>query len=561
MKAYSFILSLCILLCGIHTTTHAQNIEQAIKAKPIKVTGNINAGINYLKDDRLDGYSSPLGYFGSLNLNFSFFNSLNIPVSLLYSDQQASFNRPSFKSFGISPSYKWIQLHLGYKNYALSPYILSGRPVKGIGVELKPGAFHFLAFRGNLTHQYNFGFNDPTFAGVDLEYYDRNTIGGKIGLGNGGNFAHLSFLKAKDDLNTGSLALDTLGLLPEENVAVGLHLGLTKKGIFNLQANVVGSVYTSDQQAPETDVEEGFERLTSTFLAPNESTRHAFAYDASMSFYLGRTTIGVKYQHIDPEYETLGLTYLQPDLDNYTLNLSTSLLRSAININGSVGLQYNNTKSYFENRNKRVIINGNLSWKLSQALNFNGGYNNFNSEGGTNISEVNDSLQITTNSTGYHGNLIYTLGQKNAPFTIGLTVNTNRFDIVNGSSLISSNTSSSYGLSLSKRHKSSGINIGASINYNKFTNVEFDENTRYGVGLNFKKKVSDAFLFSFAPRYNINLLNGIRDGNILIFKAIANYNINSKAGLSINGSYRRRSTSILRPFDQLRLAISFNSRF
>src|SRR5690606_41685729 len=52
--------------------------------------------------------------------------------------------------FGISPSYKWIKLHLGYRNISFSPLVFDGQSFMGTGIELTPKNLYFGAFYGRL---------------------------------------------------------------------------------------------------------------------------------------------------------------------------------------------------------------------------------------------------------------------------------------------------------------------------------------------------------------------------------------------------------------------------
>lgn len=50
---------------------------------------------------------------------------MQIPVSFVIGRQQSSFTQP-FNQFELSPSYKWVTVHAGYRNLTFSPYTLTG---------------------------------------------------------------------------------------------------------------------------------------------------------------------------------------------------------------------------------------------------------------------------------------------------------------------------------------------------------------------------------------------------------------------------------------------------
>ena len=64
---------------------------------------------------------------------------LSLPFSFNVSQYSESYEDP-FTQFGISPSYKWAKLHLGYRSIQFSPFVFDGQNFLGAGVELNPGS-------------------------------------------------------------------------------------------------------------------------------------------------------------------------------------------------------------------------------------------------------------------------------------------------------------------------------------------------------------------------------------------------------------------------------------
>ena len=157
MKPLTYMVLLCIGL--FLNPAFGQDVENVSGKKPVKVSGFINMGSSYIDDNRANFFQKPLGYFGTLGMNVSIFESIQIPLSFTYSDQQTTFSRPSFRTFGLSPTYKWLTIHAGYRNFSVSPLLLSGSMIKGFGVEVKPGIFQVSLFKGDFNHEYNFGYN------------------------------------------------------------------------------------------------------------------------------------------------------------------------------------------------------------------------------------------------------------------------------------------------------------------------------------------------------------------------------------------------------------------
>jgi hypothetical protein len=553
-------ISILILLLSI--LGNAQDMENLVKAKPVTINGFVNSGLSYVDDNRVNRFADPLGYFATVGINFKFFQSFTIPLSFTYSNQQAVFNRPALSMLGASPSYKWITLHVGYRNFDVSPYLMSGSTVKGIGLELTPGNFLFSIFKGNLTHKYNYGYNADEISGNNLDSYNRNSIGGKIGFQNGQNYFHISFLKAQDDPISGDfLAFDTLGISPKANFGLGLHAGIRLWKLLSISGNIAGSALSSDINSNEEGIDENFKKIAANFIDINESTRVTLAYDAEIALQIKSTRLGFKYQHVDPEYATLGYIFLQQDLNNYTLTYTTALARSRLILSGNVGRQYTNTKEYFSNRDSRFIFNTFMNARVTNDLNVSAGYNNFNSEGNLSLTEVVDSLQITTNNVGYTVGINYGFGSKNNKSSINFNLANNKFDLLQGETIISDNNSNNYSLSYSLNKKEKGITISTRINANAFTNIDNNNVSRRGINIGFKKRLSKKFNFKISPSYDLNYTNSIRDGSVINIKLRTSYKISNKSNASFSANYKKRNTKQISPFSQVRTSISLNTRF
>lgn len=558
MKYLLSISFLCLVLSG----ARAQDIETVVSAKPVVVSGFVNAGINLIEDNRASALQSPLGYFTTLGVNFNFFGALQVPISFTYADQQTTFQRPSFQTFGVSPSYKWITLHAGYRSFKLSPLLMGGAQVKGLGIELTPGAFQLLVFKGDLTNNFNFGFSNEVIAANDIEIFKRSALGVKVGVGKGQNFVRMSLLKVQDDETTGSLlALDTLSILPKENLGLAVSSGVLLFNRLSLTANVAGSALNSNTRSPLVETEEVFSRLSDVFMEINESTRYAYTYDASIALQINRWRIGAKYQHVDPNYETLGYIFLQQDINNYTGFLSGTMFRSKLILNANVGVQYNNTQDLFAQTEKRVIYNFSANWSIQPGLQWSGTYNNFNTEGNLSITEVVDSLQFTSGNVGYGNSINYQFGPKEGKHSLNLNVAHNSFEIVRAEQVLSTNTSAMYNLSYNKRIKSSGLTYGATLRLSNFDAADANSVSRKGLSLKLQKKMSKSITMMLRPSYDINTTNGISDGSVLNMRFRTNYKVSSKTNLSASVSYRNRRTKVLAPFSQIRLSLAFNSRF
>lgn len=560
MKLWKFMFLFCIGF--LWNTSYGQDIESVNSKKPIKVSGFVNLGSSFIDDNRQDFFQKPLGYFGTLGMNLSIYESINVPISFTYSDQQTTFSRPSFRTFGLSPTYKWLTIHAGYRNFSISPLLLSGSMIKGYGIEVKPGIFQVSLFKGDFNHEYNFGYNYNIISENDIQVYRRKVLGGKVAIGKGDSYFNIGFMKIQDDEESGdALALDTLSIFPQENFGISSSGGFRLFNKVSFEANLAGSVLNSDVNSDPISADKLLEQISKPFINLNESTRVALAYDGLIRLQLGRTSLGFKYRHVDPGYETLGYVFLQQDINDYTFFFSTALLRSKLIINANVGFQYSNTRDYFTQNNARAIYNGSISWMISPSVNWTGTYNNYNSEGSLTITEVVDSLQITTNNTGISNSINYRFGSKENKHTINLNHSLNSFQLLQEGKPTSKNNTSNLSLSWSLRNKPSGFTIGLALKSLSFTGPEMSSIDRKGISLRLKKELSKKFSIAFRPSYDINYTNDSKDGHVLNLKARSMYRISPKSSFNFIVNYRNRNTEITNPFSQIRISSSFNSRF
>ena len=122
-----------------------------------------------------------------------------------YSNEKAGFTQP-FNQFGISPTYKWLTFHLGYRNVSFSEYTLNGYTFLGVGLEARPGKFRLGAIYGkfNQNSEYDLLMVDS------IPKLTRTGWAAKIGYGTNERFVDISFLRIGDNTKNLSDSLITL---------------------------------------------------------------------------------------------------------------------------------------------------------------------------------------------------------------------------------------------------------------------------------------------------------------------------------------------------------------
>jgi hypothetical protein len=356
------IILLCF--CGL---LNAQDLANLSKEKPVKLTGGLNIGTVFYGANNISEKQYPFLWSvgGSATLDIY---GVSLPFSVAYTKSNATFSSP-FVRFGVSPQYKWVKAHLGYRSLHFNQFVFSGQPMYGAGVELTPGKLRLGVMYGRLNKA---DFIDSTREQFRQQgsTFDRMGYAVKLGVGGTKNFVDVSFLRAKDDPNSVAYYSKQSQGLPAENVALGLsgrfQLGKHVAWTFD----VAGSVYNRDVAArPFSELIDSAQLVkyksyldfAESIIPLRASTQFVTARETGLNFQFKPLSIGLKYRYVDPEYKSMGIFYIQNDLEQYTINPNLRLFKNKVLLNGSVGLQKNNLDGKRLYRSDRFIGQGNLS--------------------------------------------------------------------------------------------------------------------------------------------------------------------------------------------------------
>ncbi len=362
-----------LFLCVHVIQLHAQNLEGIGKQKPFTFHGDLANNLVVYHVSGIAARRQPFTYVMSGNFVASFYG-ISLPFSFTLSDQQRNYSQP-FNQFGLSPSYKWITVHAGYRNIRYSDFTLSGHTFAGVGIELTPKKFRFSLIDG----RFNQSTSSNTYAKVDsLPYYRRNGVALKIGVGDKKTFVDLISLRIHDVAT--SLPYDSIypGRTPEENLVTGLNtrVTLTKSLVFDGEGAV--SIYTSNQYAPELTGSDA-ERLkrAQNIIIINQSSQLFTAAKASLVYRIKDFSIRTEYRRIDPGYTSMGSYFFNNDLASITIGPSFSLLKKKLFFRGNIGFQHDNLRNTKKTTSKRTVGSANISLNPVKWFGMDASYSNF----------------------------------------------------------------------------------------------------------------------------------------------------------------------------------------
>lgn len=347
-----------------------QDLESIGREKPFSVNGGISfnqifygaRGVNA----RRDAYS----YLAAGNFNFLVYG-WSVPLSFSFSNHDATFTQP-FNQYSLHPTWKSITVHAGYTSMSFSPYTVNGHIFSGGGIEFTPeGKWKFCALYGRFLKAV-----EADTSVRSLPAYQRTGYAFKSSYGTDGNSIDLILFHAEDDKNSIHAPADSLRVTPHENlvISIGGTATLFKKVI--VRGELAGSALTRDVRTEKTESQSLLAR-SGILFQPRRTSSYYQAVKTSLDYQHNGWVIGAGYERIDPEYRTLGAYYFNNDLENITLNTSTSLQEGRLNIAISAGVQHDNLDRIKISTMRRIVSALNTSFAPSHRLNFSGSWSSF----------------------------------------------------------------------------------------------------------------------------------------------------------------------------------------
>lgn len=387
------VLTLGCLLVANQGFVLAQDLSKVSTAKPIAFGGGFQARSMLYNASGIANRQEPFRYIIDGNASATLYG-WNIPFSFTYSQQDKSFRQP-FNKFGMSPTYKWITLHAGYRNLTFSPYTLAGHTILGGGVELNPGKLRTSFIYGKLNRATVI---DTTTRALVPFSFSRTGLAAKIGYGTKNNYFDLSFLTAKDDSTSGPKEFipDSTNVLAAGNTVLGYQTRLMIKEKIFVESDGAVSLYTSDINSPlllDTLDNSFLERVKNSFDL-NGTSQVFTALNVGVGYTEKYYSLKINFRRVDPNFKTMGAYYFSNDLQSYTFNPTFSLPSGKLRGNVSVGIQRDNIKQQKQATNRRFIGTANIAAQFTERLGMDVNYSNFSNNQTPKTLSFADSLKI-----------------------------------------------------------------------------------------------------------------------------------------------------------------------
>lgn len=544
------LVAMALFPCGSQIV--AQDLDAVGQRPAVTVGGSAGARLVAYGSNGITSRRSPFSWVLSGNIDVNLYD-LSLPFSFTVSEQDRRLSQP-FNQFGVSPHYKWITAHLGYRNLTFSPFTLAGHQILGAGVELNPGDFRLGFVTGRLARAVE---EDTTVEGT-TPAYERTGFSGRIGYGSEANHLDLIVVKAKDD--PGSLRASPIDndIRPAENLVLGASGRTTIIDGLSIYGDVAVSDFTRDVRSEELALSGETEAL-GDIIAPRTSTQIYTALTTGLAFNIGTFNLGASYTRIDPDYRSMGAYYLENDVERYSFTPSIALMENTLFVNGSLVLQHDNIQGKKLATTYRMAPMMVISYSPSSEFGITLQANDLITSQDAGLLPLNDTMRMEQRSPSVMVSPHYLIGDTllahgiNGTLSYQTLVDDNRF-----TSQYTEYTSigADVGYTLSMAH--AGLMLGASLSHHRLSNLG-GTYTSNGLALNGSKTL-DENRVTLDGSFGVSLASGTTTINAGIgggYRPTESHAVNLELSLTTSRSSDVVSRSFLEYITVLSYAYSF----
>lgn len=446
---------------------NAQDLSNLKNQKPFSYSGALEVRTIGYQMNGAPQRRNPLSLIISGSPTLSLYG-WDIPFTVTYTDRKTNFQQP-FNQFGISPTYKWITLHAGYRNLSFSPYTLGGHTILGAGVELNPGKFRLGFMYGRLNKATVINTETQSLA---PQAFTRKGYAVKVGYGTTKSFFDISYLKAKDDsvgFSAGQLNTQFNPIAPAGNSVLGYKGQISFLKYFIIESEGAASLYTRNiySNIPDT-LEDPILKKIRKFATVNATSELYTAFSAGIGYRSKLYGLKVNYRRVEPEFKSMGAYFITSDLEAWTIAPSFIAWKNKISFNGSIGIQKDNLQNQKNATNKRFIGAGNATLQLNDKFGLDASYSNYSNNQSPNTVRFADSLKIVQTTQMYSLMPRYTFNTENYSHMITMSAtlsNLNDFNQFFANNAISRNMDTkqimaNYNIGFLKK----GLNLNVGLN-------------------------------------------------------------------------------------------------
>ncbi len=538
--------------------------------KEVKISGGLSASSTFYYSEGISARRDPYYWVISGNIGIRY-KEFSIPFSVNFSSQNSGYTRPQpFNQIGLSPKYKFITFHLGYRNINFSEFTLAGNIFLGAGIELNKENFplKIIVLGGRFAKAFK---PEDVNSNLAKSYpsYERWGYGTKITLEKDNKSLSFILFKARDNPSSVPDSLATsLGIKPAENLVVGTTAKLPIGKSINFSGEYAISSFNPDIRLPEYKLDEySYANNLGGLFTPRVNSQYNSAFLGSLDYTYKIVRVNTTYRRIGPDYKTLGSTFLNNDFEDITLGISWQMLKNRLSVSTNGGVQRNNLSGKQLSELLRIVGSVNLSFQLNQKTNLTANYSNYNSStqltafvfNSTNDVRPDSLLYLqVTNSAGFGMN--YKIGSDKSRKMLNANINFQdaRDNKKSNTQFYNINTGYSTMITEYKLNINSGLNYSANINPK--AKIE-----NFGPVFTISRPVvKDKIKVSFTTSFLNTFTNGNFTGNIFNNRLSANYTWRKRHSFTSDLVYLMRETQqsgVAKSFKEVRFGLNYGWSF
>jgi hypothetical protein len=393
-------LAVCSLVLFAASSLYAQDVSSLDRQAHVSLRGSVGASLISNAMAGIERRRVPFSWMVQGSATLSLYG-IDAPLSFTASETERSFQQP-FNEFGISPRYKSVTVHAGYRSMSWSRYTNAGVRYLGAGIEVNPGNMVFAALYGRLQR----AVEEDSSNRYAIPAYQRLGGGVRFDIGEPWLRVGLSLFYARDD--SASLSRAPVGIAPMENATLGVRMSSVVSEHFIADVEVGSCFLTRDLRSPSLQAggipsHKMFVRVEKLrgILNLRTSSSLSFAGRAGLTMALPFMRLRLGFEVIEPEYTSFGAYYFSTDLQNLTIAPSFVLFAGRVRVDGSLGIQGDNVSHTRAATTSRFISSARVGWTPNQVWGIDASYSNYSTDQSASRIPLNDSIRVRNVSTSF----------------------------------------------------------------------------------------------------------------------------------------------------------------
>lgn len=339
------------------------NLFAKAKEKGFSISGAVGFQLGYYAVSGIPKRMRPFTYQLTGEVTFKYKDIIELPFSFVFSEQDRKFNQP-FNQIGVSPKYKWLTVHGGFRNINWSENSMAGHNMLMVGAEVNPKYFRggILFGRLNKVTLADTAKIDSLHLQTFIPTYKRLGMAVKLGAGTENNYVDLIYFRAWDKSKDSFFFSDDNGLktlLPKSENAVFNMLTSNKIGKYiTIKADYALSTTNVDRTLPKNkdSANSDYPKIARILMKPNSSSIGGHAASADFQFQKNGWNTNAGFKLATQNFNTFGAYYLQTNYYNVYVRQIVPLQKQKARLNLHADITDDNLNKKKPFSTKRAIL-------------------------------------------------------------------------------------------------------------------------------------------------------------------------------------------------------------